>query len=98
MSNSLNHNETLTLLCTLIACIAVLANTFRGDGEPLIASLALSGIAFCSAYALIRWLGPTFMRAGLKGRDMCKLKVAEMSVMAPLPRSAPPALMDTDLY
>ncbi|KAK0620282.1 glycosyl transferase family 4-domain-containing protein [Immersiella caudata] len=69
---ALSRNETMGLLTLVIACAAVLANTFQGDGEPLIASLALSGIAFGATYALIRWLGPTFIRSGLKGVDMSK--------------------------
>ncbi|MCJ1478235.1 tunicamycin resistance protein [Lambiella insularis] len=61
-----------------VACIAIVANTFHGDGEPLVASLAFSGIAFASAYSLIRWLGPAFMAAGLKGKDMSKIRRIEI--------------------
>lgn len=68
----LSRSETLSLLALSAACVAVLANTFHGDGEPLIASLALSGVAFSASYAMIRWLGPTFIKAGLKGVDMSK--------------------------
>lgn len=71
-STSLSRTETLSLLSLAAACVAVLVNTFHGDGEPLIASLALSGLAFAACFALIRWLGPTFIRAGLKGVDMAK--------------------------
>lgn len=80
MSSILSRAETLTLLALCIACLAVLANTFQGDGEPLIASLAFSGIAFCITYTLIRWLGEPFIEAGLKGRDMSKLRKPELSV------------------
>ncbi|PKS08825.1 hypothetical protein jhhlp_003434 [Lomentospora prolificans] len=69
---TLSRNETLTLLTLSGACFAILANTFSGDGEPLIASLALSGIAFSLCYSMIRWLGPTFVNHGFKGRDLCK--------------------------
>jgi UDP-N-acetylglucosamine--dolichyl-phosphate N-acetylglucosaminephosphotransferase len=69
---SLSRTETLSLLSLSLACVGIIANTFRGDGEPLIASLALSGIAFAASYAMIVWLGPTFIKAGLKGRDMSK--------------------------
>ncbi|KAH7136438.1 glycosyl transferase family 4-domain-containing protein [Dactylonectria macrodidyma] len=71
-STSLSRPELLTLLSLAGASLAVLANTFQGDGEPLIASLSLSLLAFCLSYAMIRWLGPTFMRAGFRGRDMSK--------------------------
>ena len=71
-SATLSRTETFSLLALSAACVAVLANTFQGDGEPLIASVALSGVAFSATYAMIRWLGPTFMKAGLKGVDMSK--------------------------
>ncbi|KAF2455058.1 glycosyl transferase family 4-domain-containing protein [Lineolata rhizophorae] len=77
-TTSLTRTERLSLFSLTAACIGVLANTFQGDGEPLIASLALSGVAFSSSYALIRWLGDTFMRAGFKGRDMSKLRHTEI--------------------
>ncbi|KAK0718110.1 glycosyl transferase family 4-domain-containing protein [Lasiosphaeria miniovina] len=77
-STSLSRTETLSLLSLTAACVAVLANTFQGDGEPLIASLALSGVAFSATFALIRWLGPTFMAAGLKGVDMSKHNKREL--------------------
>ncbi|KAK1777494.1 hypothetical protein QBC45DRAFT_452449 [Copromyces sp. CBS 386.78] len=64
--------ERLSLLALSTACVAVLANTFQGDGYPLIASLALSGLAFSATFSMIRWLGPTFIKAGLKGVDMSK--------------------------
>jgi UDP-N-acetylglucosamine--dolichyl-phosphate N-acetylglucosaminephosphotransferase len=60
------------------ACFGIIANTFHGDGEPLIASLAFSGIAFAASYSMIRWLGPTFMKSGLKGKDMSKLHKKEI--------------------
>jgi UDP-N-acetylglucosamine--dolichyl-phosphate N-acetylglucosaminephosphotransferase len=71
-TNALSHTEALSLASLAGCCTIVLANTFQGDGEPLIASLALSGIAFSLTYAMIRWLGPSFMKAGLKGVDMSK--------------------------
>jgi hypothetical protein len=40
--------------------------------------LALSGVAFSATYAMIRWLGPTFMKAGLKGKDMSKVHRKEI--------------------
>ena len=68
----LSRTETLTLLAITAACVAILANAFQGDDKPLIVSLALSGLAFCASFALIRWLGPTFMKAGFKGVDLSK--------------------------
>lgn len=78
MSASLSRTETFSLLALSAACVGIIANTFHGDGEPLIASLAFSGIAFAFTFSLIRWLGDTFMAAGLKGRDMSKVRKVEM--------------------
>lgn len=74
----LSRTETVSLAALSAACGTVLANTFRGEGEPLIASLALSGMAYAAAYAMIRWLGPTFIKAGLKGVDMSKTNRREI--------------------
>ena len=70
---SLSPSETLALVALSAASLAIIANTFHGDGEPLVASLALSILAFALAYAMIRWLGPTFIKAGFRGRDLGKL-------------------------
>ncbi|EAS29460.3 UDP-N-acetyl-glucosamine-1-P transferase Alg7 [Coccidioides immitis RS] len=78
MITTLTHRETWSLLTVVVACFGIIVNTFQGDGEPLIASLALSGIAFAAAFGLIRWLGAVFMKAGLKGKDMSKVKQAEI--------------------
>ncbi|KAL8938416.1 MAG: hypothetical protein Q9216_003909 [Gyalolechia sp. 2 TL-2023] len=78
MSNVLSRTETLNLFALCVTSLAVLANTFQGDGEPLIASLAFSGIAFSFTYSFIRWLGPVFINAGLKGRDMSKARKPEI--------------------
>lgn len=75
---SLSSSESLGLLSLSLACFGIIANTFQGDGEPLIASLAFSGIAFSASYAMIVWLGPTFMKAGLKGKDMSKVNRKEI--------------------
>ena len=77
-STSLTRPETLSLLTLSSASVAVLLNTFHGDGEPLIASLSLSLLAFALCYAMIRWLGPTFMKAGFRGRDMSKAHKSEI--------------------
>ena len=82
MSAQLSRSEVLSLLTVTGAAVGVLLNTFQGDedGNPLVASIAFSCIAFSATYSLIRWLGDTFMKAGFKGRDMGKLKKTEMSV------------------
>lgn len=72
MISTLSRTETWSLLTLLAASLAVIANTFQGDGEPLIASLAFSCLAFSLTYAFVRWAGPAFMKAGLKGKDMSK--------------------------
>ncbi|KAF2714220.1 UDP-GlcNAc-1-phosphate transferase [Pleomassaria siparia CBS 279.74] len=78
MSTALGQTEVYSLLALSLACFGILANTFRGDGEPLIASIAFSGLAFSFCYALVRWLGDAFIRRGFKGRDLCKLKKTEI--------------------
>lgn len=78
MKAVLSRSETWTLLLLSSTCLAIVANTFQGDGEPLIVSLAFSGIAYSATYALIRWLGPTFIQAGLKGADMSKPNKKEL--------------------
>ncbi|KAK5660396.1 hypothetical protein OQA88_12939 [Cercophora sp. LCS_1] len=77
-SPTLTNTETWSLFILSGTCLAILANTFQGEGEPLIASLALSGLAFSATFALIRWLGPTFIRSGLKGVDMSKTTRREL--------------------
>ncbi len=72
-STDLSRTETLYLTGLALVCVAVLVRTFEGEGEPLIASLALSGVAFADSYAMIRWLGPTFIKSGLKGRYLSKV-------------------------
>ena len=71
-ASSLTKSQLLGLFSLTAACVAILASTFQGDGAPLVASLALSGIGFAATYSMILWLGPTFIRAGLKGVDMSK--------------------------
>ena len=78
MITTLSRIETYSLCSLAFACLAIVGNTFQGDGEPLVASLALSGIAFTMTYSLIRWLGNIFMAAGLKGKDMSKYRKIEM--------------------
>lgn len=79
MSTTLTSTETYSLLSLSLACLGVLSQTFvGGDGEPVIASIAFSGLAFASCYALIRWLGNAFIRRGFKGKDLCKHKQTEL--------------------
>ncbi|KAF4587275.1 UDP-N-acetylglucosamine-dolichyl-phosphate N-acetylglucosaminephosphotransferase [Ophiocordyceps camponoti-floridani] len=71
--------ETLTLTALSTTALATLTHAIRTQGEPpLAASFALSLGAFALCYAMIRWLGPTFMRAGLRGRDMGKVGGGEI--------------------
>jgi len=78
--STLTSLETYTLLALSALSVAVLANTLNGPGAPLAISIAFSGLAFTIAYSLIRWLGPSFMRVGLKGKDMSKVRKIEMCV------------------
>ncbi|KAJ5396160.1 uncharacterized protein N7487_010463 [Penicillium crustosum] len=71
-SSKLSRKETWRLLALVGAGLAILNTTFQGDGAPLVASIALCGIVFAVAFSLIRWLGPVFLKAGLKGKDMAK--------------------------
>lgn len=77
-SSELSQAETWRLLLLVGGGLAVLFNTFQGDGAPLIASIAMGCIAFAMTFSLIRWLGPTFIKAGLKGKDMAKPRKPEM--------------------
>lgn len=77
-STSLSPSETLSLVALSGASVAVIANTFRGHGEPLVASIALSVAAFSLCFAMIRWLGPTFIKAGFRGRDLSKANHPEI--------------------
>ena len=76
---ALSPREAWGLLALVGACVGFMMNSsFEGDDAPLLASLAFSGVAFAVAFSLIRWLGPVFMKAGLKGKDMAKPKRPEM--------------------
>ncbi|KIW33009.1 uncharacterized protein PV07_04513 [Cladophialophora immunda] len=77
-SFTLNPSEKWSLLVAAGASLAVIANTFQGDGAPLVASLAFSTLAFSMTYAFVRWSGPAFVKAGLKGRDMSKIMPKEI--------------------
>ncbi|KAI9897017.1 hypothetical protein N3K66_008039 [Trichothecium roseum] len=74
MSTSLTRSEALSLLSLSAASLAILFSTFQDDtdGQPLMASLALSILAFSLCFCMIRWLGPNFVRAGFAGHDLSK--------------------------
>ncbi|CAK4033401.1 probable UDP-N-acetyl-glucosamine-1-P transferase Alg7 [Lecanosticta acicola] len=74
----LSGAETSSLSALSLVCIAVLVNAWRSDGEPLFASLAISGIAFAFAYAVIRWTGEVFLQRGYKGKDLSKKNPTEI--------------------
>ena len=78
ISTTLTRTEQLSLAALAAAGIAVVSNTFQGDGAPLVASLGFSAIAFAATYSMIRWLGGVFVRAGLKGADRCKVRRPEI--------------------
>lgn len=80
MTAALSGAEAWSLSTLSAACVGIIINTFHGDGEPLIASLAFTGLAFALTFSMIRWLGEVFMKANLKGRDMSKLNNIEMYV------------------
>lgn len=63
----------------------LLYTVFKGDGEPLIASLGFSGIAFAVTFCLICWLGDEFKRVGLKGKDVSKRDRRELYGLLPIP-------------
>ena len=78
MTATLSRAESWTLLTFSAACLAVATNSNVGNGEPLMASLAFSGLAFSATFAMIRWAGPAFMKKGQKGRDMSKTNPKEI--------------------
>lgn len=78
MAGQLSNTEAWSLLAGSVACLGVLQNTWKSNGEPIFASLALSGIAFAMSYSFIRWTGDAFMKAGRKGKDMSKKQQIEM--------------------
>ncbi|KAF2151872.1 UDP-N-acetylglucosamine:dolichyl phosphate N-acetylglucosamine-1-phosphate transferase-like protein [Myriangium duriaei CBS 260.36] len=81
MSGILSTTESLSLATISAACVAVLIRSWSDNGEPIYASVALSGVSFALAYAIIRWTGSAFMKAGLKGKDMSKKVSIEIPEM-----------------
>ena len=80
MQSSLSTTEARALLGISTAALAIIVNAVRLDGGPLVVSIAFLGLAFSATFALIRWLGPVFIRAGWKGIDMSKTNKAEKYV------------------
>jgi UDP-N-acetylglucosamine--dolichyl-phosphate N-acetylglucosaminephosphotransferase len=80
MPPALTRTETWSLLVLFGACAGVVVNSLQGDGNPLSASIAFGGAAFAVTFCLIRWLGDAFIKVGLKGKDMSKVRKVEMSV------------------
>ena len=78
MSSTLSRTETWSLLTLLSTSIAVLMRTFQGGGAPVVASIAFSVLAFSVTYAFVRWSGPAFAKAGMKGKDLSKRDAKEM--------------------
>jgi UDP-N-acetylglucosamine--dolichyl-phosphate N-acetylglucosaminephosphotransferase len=74
----LSSTEVYSLGLTSVACFAILINAWQSDGEPLFASLAISGLAFAFSYAVIRWTGDVFLKRGYKGKDFSKKNPIEM--------------------
>lgn len=83
MAHELSNTEAWSLLATSAACSSVLYKSWGEDGAPLFASIALSGLAYTASYAIIRWTGDAFVRAGRKGRDMSKKVPTEMYAFFP---------------
>ena len=74
----LTRTEAYALSVLSVACLAVLANAWKSDGEPLFASIAISGLGYAFTYSLIVWTGDVFIKRGYKGRDMSKKNAVEM--------------------
>lgn len=74
----LTSTEVYSLSILSVGCLAVLLNAWKSDGEPLFASLAISGLAFAFAYATILWTGDVFMKRGYHGKDMSKKNPIEL--------------------
>lgn len=76
--STLSRSESISLISLSVVSLTVIAHGLHYHSEPLIASLAFSTMAFTVSYAMIRWLGPTFIKAGLKGVDMSKTNKKEI--------------------
>ncbi|KAK5167132.1 tunicamycin resistance protein [Saxophila tyrrhenica] len=74
----LTATETYSLAVLSAACLSILVNAWKSNGEPLFSSLAISGLAFVFSYALVLWTGDVFIKRGYKGRDMSKKSPVEI--------------------
>ena len=74
----LSATEVYSLGIVSAVCAAILFNAWQSDGEPLFASLAISGLGFAFSYAIVRWTGDVFIKRGYKGKDMSKKNPTEM--------------------
>ncbi|KXT18701.1 hypothetical protein AC579_2715 [Pseudocercospora musae] len=77
----LSRSEVYTLGVFAAACLAVLSSSWRNDGEPFYASLAISGLAYTFSYCVIRWTGDVFLTRGYKGKDKGKKHEPELPEM-----------------
>lgn len=80
MHAQLSDNEAWSLAALVFAAVGTLCNSLMLDVKPLISCIAFSILGFALTYCLIRWLGQTFMNAKLRGKDMCKTEIKELSV------------------
>ena len=55
------------------ALVASWALIFEAHDRPLVTSIAFSLLAFTMSTVLIGALGPVFMKAGFRGRDLNKV-------------------------
>ena len=78
IAQTLSDKEIVNLLLLASVSFGVLLKTFQGDGQPIVASIAFSAIAFSATYSMIVWLGKAFLAAGLKGQDVSKRRKVEM--------------------
>lgn len=74
----LGRTEVYSLGVLAAACLAVLTSSWRNDGEPVYASLAISGLAYAFSYCVIRWTGDVFLARGYKGKDKGKKHEPEL--------------------
>lgn len=67
----LSRTESGSLALLSAVCIGLLARAFNSGGEPIVASIALTGFAFAASYALIVQTGPNLQKV-FKGTDLSK--------------------------
>lgn len=67
----LSRTESGSLALLSALSVGLLARAFNNGGEPIVASLALTGFAFAATYSLIVQSGPNLQRI-FKGVDLSK--------------------------